>query len=190
MSNQKFSPKNYIVKNGRKFPIDECYIADAYDNMGLSICLIVRKQPGGKYIFANFVVDRHCLGVKDAFSNCNMEEKEIEQLVEKVAMNGTVEEVSPTYFHNLIYAAIDFAGENGFRPHKDFKLAEFVLDPELIDDGIDGIEVGEDGKPLFINGPFDEVDKVIATLNRNVGKGNYTCIIDEDDEEDYLNPDF
>ena len=58
-----------------------------------------------------------------------------------------------------------------------FELAEKILDPDLIDDGIDDIGVGKDGKPLFINGPYDNIDSIIATLNRNIGEGNYEVLI-------------
>ncbi len=177
MNKKKFSPRKYIKEKGRIIPIYKCLIADRYDDMGLSLCLVIRKQPGGKFMFASFVVDRHCLGVKDASTNCNFEEEQIEEITEKLSMNGRIKKVSRAYFHNLIYAAIDFAEENGFRPHPDFKLAEYVLDPELINDGIDEIEVGINGKPFFINGPYDDVDKIIATLNTNVGEGNYDYTI-------------
>ena len=178
MSKQIFSPKKYIIERGRKIPVDRCFIADNYNDKGLTICLIIRKQPSGKFMFANFVVDRFCLGVKDAFANCNFNEFQIKDLIEKLSRNGMVEEVSPNYFHNLIYAAIDFAEENGFKPHRDFTLAEYVLDPEMIDEGIDEIEVGDEyGKPLFISGPFDDVNRIIATLDRNVGKDNYNTIL-------------
>ncbi len=179
MSIKKFSPKKYIKEKGRKIPIYKCLIADKYDDMGLSLCLIIRKQPGGKFMFASFVVDRHCLGVKDASTNCNFEEEQIKEITEKLSMNGRIKKVSRAYFHNLVYAAVDYAEEIGFKPHQDFKLAEYVLEPKLVDDGIDEIEVGMNGKPFFINGPYDDVDKIIATLNTNVGKGNFNYTIGE-----------
>ena len=181
MNKNKFSPKKYIIEKGRVIPISQCLIADGYDDMGLTICLIIRKQPSGKYMFANFMIDRYCLGVKSAFCNCNFDDKQLEEIKQRMQSAGEIEEVDPTYFHNLVYAAIDFAEENGFKPDKDFALAEKILDPDLIDDGIDDIEVGDNGKPIFINGPYDNVDSIIATLNRNVGEGNYDIIIGDGD---------
>lgn len=179
MSKNKFSLKKYILEKGRTCPIDQCLVADGYDDMGLTICLLIRKQPGGKYMFVNLMIDRYCLGVKNAFSNCNFDSKQIEELKEKMLNVGEIQTVDPVYFHNLVYAAVDFAAEIGFEPPKDFALAEKILDPDLIDDGIDKIEVGKDGKPLFINGPYDSVDTIIATLNRNLGEGNYEILLGE-----------
>ena len=177
MKKNKFSPKKYIIEKGRVCPINQCLIADGYDDMGLTVCLIIRKQPSGKFMFTNLMIDRFCLGVKSAFCNCNFDENQLEELKERMLNVGEIVEVDPSYFHNLVYAAIDFADENGFKPAKDFALAEKILDPDLIDDGIDDIEVGQDGKPLFINGPYDNVDSIIAILNRNVGEGNYEIML-------------
>lgn len=177
MNKNKFSPKKYIIEKGRVCPIFQCLVADGYDDMGLTVCLLIRRQPSGKYMFTNLMIDRHCLGVKSVFCNCNFDEKQLEDLKERMLNVGEIVEVDSTYFHNLVYAAVDFAEENGFKQNKDFALAEKILDPELIDDGIDEIEVGKDGKPFFINGPYDNVDAIIATLNRNVGEGNYEVMI-------------
>jgi len=177
MNKNKFSPKKYIIEKGRVCPIFKCLIADGYDDMGLTICLIIRKQPSGKFMFTSLMIDRYCLGVKSAFCNCNFDDNQLEEIKERMRSVGKIEEVDPVYFHNLVYASIDFATENGFKLTKEFALAEKILDPDLIDDGIDEIEVGEKGKPLFINGPHDNVDVIIATLNRNVGEGNYNIMI-------------
>jgi len=176
--------KKYIIRNGRKIPIYKCLIADGYAEKGLTQCLIIRKQPGGKFTFAFILVDRLCLGVKNAFANCNFTWDQIEDLIAKISSQYEPEDVSPTYFHNLVYGAIDYAGELGLKPHKDFGLAEYVLDPDLIDDGIDEIEMGMDGKPFFISGPYDNVSKILNTLNRTVGEDHYTFITRPDDLHD------
>lgn len=173
MVTTKYNPKKYIIENGRKLPIHMCLISDDYINHGLTICLLVRKQPSGKYTFAQILLDRYCLGIKNCLCNCNLDQAGLETLIERSESNGKFKNSDPVYFHNLIYASIDFAAENGFGTPKDFGLAEKILDPDYVDNGIDEIKVGEDGMPVFINGPYDDVDRIIATLNRNVGEGNY-----------------
>jgi hypothetical protein len=61
MQNNKFSPKKYLQENGRSLPVEKCLIADMYDQQALTMCLLVKKQPGGKFAFANILVDRLCL---------------------------------------------------------------------------------------------------------------------------------
>ncbi len=174
---KKFSPKNYIIKNGRKFPIYKCLVADGYADMALTFCLLIRKQANGKYMFANMMVDRHCLGIKDAMCNCNVDEQTLGELIDRNGQFARLDEVDPVYFHNLVYAAVDYAKELGFDPNKNFALAEYVLDPELIDDGIDDIELGHEGKPLFFAGPYDDSEKIIANLDGQLGKDNYHFMI-------------
>ena len=172
-SKSKFSLKKYIQEKGRVIPIYQCLVADGYADMGLTAALIIRKQPSEKYMFASFLIDRYCLGVKSSLCNCNFDEHQLEEIKEGLRSVGKIEEVNADYFHNLVYASIDFAAENGFSPDKDFDLAERILNPDLIDDGIDDIEVGKDGKPLFISGPYDNVDSILNTLIKNVGEGGY-----------------
>lgn len=172
MSN--FSPEKYIRQNGRKLPIERCLVSDGYKHGLLSMGLIIRKQPSNYLSFAYFMIDRHCLGIKNIIVNCNVTSNTIEDLI-ATATNGLgpMEDVSPVFFHNLVYGALDYAESIGFKPHKDFILAQYLLNPELVDDGIDDLEFGMDGKPYFISGPNDNAQKILATLNKTVGEGNY-----------------
>ena len=133
---------------------------------------------GGKYTFANILVDRLCLGIKNSFANCNLTEEELYKMIDMIDNHhAPTIEVTPTYFHNLIYGAIDYASELGIEPPKDFYLAEYVLNPDLVDDGIDEIEMGYNGKPLYIQGLYDNYRKIISALNASVGTGGYEYII-------------
>ena len=167
--------EKYIRENGRKLPIDRCLVADGYKKQLLTLCLITRRQPSGYLSMAFFMIDRNCLGIKNAMFSCNMTDREVEDMIQKTTAHlGKMKEVSPVYFHNLVYGALDYAESIGFAPEKDFATAEYLLNPELTDDGIDDIEFGMDGKPYFMSGPDDDVQKVLSTLNRTVGEGNYT----------------
>ena len=179
MKKQPFSPKKYLKEKGRLLPIHKCLIADGYETNGLTMCLIIRAQPGGKFTFANILVDRLCLGVKSCMANCNFTSDEIEELIDRIDGHEVIQEVNPTYFHNLIYAAVDYAAELGFKTPDDFYLTEYVLDPDLIDDGIDDIEMGRDGKPFYVQGPFDNTDRIMSILNRSVGPDGYKFMMGE-----------
>jgi hypothetical protein len=170
----KIDAEKYLRLNGRKLPIDRCLVADGYENELLTLALIIRRQPSDYLSFAFFMIDRHCLGIKNCMFNCNMPAWEVEGLIESSTEQvGEMKEVSPVYFHNLIYGALDYAESIGFAPEKNFKRAEYLLNPELVDEGIDDIEFGMDGKPFYISGPDDNVRMILHTLNRTVGEGNY-----------------
>ena len=81
----------------------------------------------------------------------------------------------------VVYTAIDYAKGIGFNPHKDSRSAlKFFHDahPENCDEEI---PTGKDGMPFFVNGPYDNVEKVFRTLNRTVGEGNYHFLAIMDD---------
>ncbi len=177
MQNKKFSTKKYLKDKGRKLPIEMCLVSDLYEDNGLTTCLIVRKQPGGKISFATILVDRLCLGVKSTIVNCNFTQSEINEIILRLSEHGPCEEVDSTYFHNLVYGAVDYASELGLDPPKDFYIAEYLLDPDLIDDGIDEIEMGQNGKPFYVEGPYDNKNKIISALNKSVGPDGYEYIM-------------
>ena len=63
-----------------------------------------------------------------------------------------------------------------FLTQNKFDLAEKILEPDLIDDGIDDIPMGEDDVPVYICGPHDDMKTIIGTLDRNVGRDNYKLL--------------
>ena len=87
--------------------------------------------------------------------------------------------------HNIILGAWDFAEDIGFQPHKDFlKTTRFFLED---DDNVPFIPInfGKNGKPFYIhkgNEDKRKVNKILSTLKKNLGEGNYD-IIDAADED-------
>jgi hypothetical protein len=179
MQKVKFSPEKYIRANAAILPIEKCLIADLYKNQGLTSCIIIKKQLNGKFMFATFLVDRMCLGIKNTIVNCNFDNSQLEDFISKMQVSqGKFKEVSTIYFNNLLFAAIDYAAELGFNPPKDYLIAQCFLDENLVDDGIDEIEMGWEGKPFFIQGPFDDGKRILAKLNASVGEGNYEFVVE------------
>lgn len=176
MSNQ-LSPEKYIISKARQLPFDICLINYNWKEAGQASIMISRKQPSGHFLIGIYLVDIFCLGLKNTAWRFNMNPQDFERFQldfnEKYDGNN---EADISLLHNIIYGAIDYAQELGFKPHKDFSLSEYILDPDLITDGIDEIEFGKDGKPFYISGPFDQVGHIMRTLDKNVGEGNYTYI--------------
>ncbi|NOX45425.1 MAG: hypothetical protein GXO89_00425 [Chlorobi bacterium] len=173
------SPEKYIRTRAAKLPIHECLINSGWEEKGLATILLSKKQPSGNYVFALYLVDIFCLGLKNTLFNFNFSEVEYNEIKEKMAGSEIFVPCDIVKAHNIIYGAMDYAEELGFRPYKDFKTTEYLLNPELIDDGIDDIEFGKDGKPYYFAGLNDNVDLILETLNRNVGKGNFKFTLPE-----------
>ncbi len=182
----KLSPQKYIIKKGRELPFYECYVTGGWQDHGLATFWISRKMHGGNYIAAFYLVDVFCLGLKNTNYRFNIDMSEYRFVFQRYKEhNNSPEKCDLSYAHNMIYGAIDFAEEIGFKPHKDFTVTEYLLDPDLITDGIDEIEFGNDGKPFYISGPNDNVPQIIRTLENSVGKGNYEFLARSEQFEEW-----
>jgi hypothetical protein len=69
---------------------------------------------------------------------------------------------------------VEYARQLGFEPHPDFAPARGHLDHPV---GPNPIRFGHNGKPLFIQGPYDDPRRIMRTLDRTVGKGNYNFTV-------------
>jgi hypothetical protein len=77
----------------------------------------------------------------------------------------------------IIREAIAYAGELGFKPHRDYRSAMLMLDdadPEACDESI---PLGKDGKPFFVAGPYDNVDRIMSKLTRKLGPDGFTYVV-------------
>ena len=85
--------------------------------------------------------------------------------------------IPPALTHEIIYGAIEYAAQFGFRPHADFKWSRYVLDPPDRHARTGAIEFGHDGKPLYIQGPRDNVDVILRKLTQTAGTGNFDYLL-------------
>src|SRR5271156_1996738 len=180
----QLSPENYIKANARSLPIEECLITDDWEDAGICNIIVARGHKTGNVTFGIYLVDLYCLGVKDADYYFNMPADEYERL--KYGVPG-LERCEYPLAHNIIYGAMAYADDFGFKPHKDFSTAQFILDEDDENAELIEIEFGMNGKPSYIAGPYDDepkIQQITKTLLRTAGEGNFDIIyeFDEDDE--------
>ncbi len=179
--NSKMSPEKYIVKNGRALDFYECLINEGWEENGMATITVSKQMAGGNFIIGFYLLDYFCLGVKNTSYKFNLNKHEYDEFIEMLySRNGPAVRHDTAFVHNLIFGALDYAEELGFPPNKDFKITEYLLNPDLISDEIDDLEFGKDGKPLFIQGPSDNAAKILGILNKTVGEGNYDFIAAND----------
>lgn len=184
------SPKQYIKTNMRSLPYHICFASegwDSSDNIDLVTVIVSKKFQSGKIAYASYLIDKCCLGIKDTLCVLSNTEEEFQEAVENFSNNsgGALMEISVEDVHNLVYGALDYAEELGFSPNIDWAITQYFLDEALITEGIDKIKFGRNGKPYFMSGPYDDTKKILATLRKNVGEGNfhYTVEVDFDDDD-------
>jgi hypothetical protein len=140
--------------------------------------VLVRRQPDGNLVFGNYLVDYYCLGLKDTDSAADVSPGKFRRdYLPKVFRTGPPVELSPAVAHEIIYGGIEYAAQFGFRPHRDFRRSQYVLDPPDRHPRSGEIEFGYKGKPLFIQGPYDDVDAILRKLTRSAGEGNFDYLV-------------
>jgi hypothetical protein len=182
------SPGNYIRQKVRNLPIHECLINDGWQKEGTAQIVIARRHTTGNITYAMYMVDLLCLGVRDTFYKFNNSEHEYDEMVERLSENTQMIEVDYTLVYNIIYAALEFAEDYGFKPHKDFtSVTRYMLEEDTDDIELIEIECGRDGKPVFINtDSFTDAEArtIITQLGKTAGTGNYDVISSFDEYED------
>jgi len=170
-----------LISQSGKWPLLECWItADWREPGSITQIAVVRKSPmGGEVVVGGFLVDLGCLGIKDALANIYRSESEYRREYRDSFMaSQPMEACDLDLAAKVVDEAIKYAKNLGFQPHSDSRYALKVLGeahPEKYDEEVP--LGGEDGKPLFIAGPYDDVKRVTRILDRSVGQGNYNFIV-------------
>ena len=175
------------AKEGTLEPLHECLINQSAaerllegkplakeGGMGGMAQILLTRQDHNRYIFSSYLVDYWCLGVKDAIPPRKMGRSQYEEFKKVCAerLNEPLVDLSLEQAQSIVYGAVEYAETLGFKPGADFNAkakAHLGLRPEILIP----IEFGRDGQPLYISGPYDKPEKIIKTLEANVGEGNF-----------------
>ena len=132
---------------------------------------------------ARFLVDTWCLGVKNAMGPNRVGRRELEALRHRcyAPWRSPGIRIPLELAQHLVLGAVEFARRLGFEAHRDFNRARRLLGSW---EGPSAITFGMDGKPHYINGPYEDPQRVLATLERAVGQGDfhYTVSLGEADD--------
>ncbi|RIK39675.1 MAG: hypothetical protein DCC58_14950 [Chloroflexi bacterium] len=162
------------------WPVVEVWVSTGWHLPGaLPQIVVVRQDAGSEAIVAaTFLVDLGCLGVKNA------DVKRYTSLeVFRVTMFAMFDDLQPMEPIDLDSAAkiiregLRYAESLGFVPHRDYAAAARYLEGADPDASALDVPLGENGKPYFMNGPYDDVPAILAQLDKAVGRGNYTATL-------------
>lgn len=156
------------VKAGRDWPDRDRLGVGPFGLSGVLVAHERRRAPGGEMSVCGYLVDAYCLGVKDALGPRSMSRTGLQRFTERF-FDGFDEEpieAPVELVRHLVWGAVAYARGLGFEPHRDFQAAAGHLEPL---DGPSAIGFGRDGKPFYTQGPYDDADRIMRTLDAHVG---------------------
>lgn len=149
------------------------------ETSGLAGVLVAREHPriSGNVSWCGYLVDTYCLGVKDALGPRALGRNHLARSVDNFfdVFGGAPVAAPGDLARHLVWGAVEYARGLGFEPHHDFRPAAGHLEKL---DGPSAIGFGCDGKPFYIQGPHDDADRIMRTLDRNAGLDNAHFLVE------------
>lgn len=168
------------IREAGQWPLLECLIPEEWqDTKNILQIVVARRSPQGQVAAGVFLVDLACLGVKDGFPAVFSSQREYEQRLRcRVTERQKVIPADLNLAAKIIREAAEYAARLGFRVHPDAVEAM----PILGDANPDACEVpiplgGPGGKPMYIAGPYDDVQSIMNHLLRTLGPDGFHYLV-------------
>ena len=139
---------------------------------GLPSVAVVREHSDNEVSVCGYLVDTYCQGVKNAIPPSIFDRRDFTAFLTDFfsAYEGEPLPAPLELAQDLVLGAVDYAETLGLDPHRDFYLTKPHLGAWQPPSRI---QFGLHGKPYFQQGPYDNPTRVMRTLDRSVGPGNY-----------------
>jgi hypothetical protein len=144
--------------------------------IGIGDVIISRFKSDDSVESGIFLVDAFCLGVKDA-THLRSDPFEYEHVILPQLFSGEPGERLPAACaRKLVEQAVSYASAIGFAPARDYRKAARVFGGISVSDCASQFAFGFEGKPCFLRGPYDSIEKchlVLSALEAHCGPGNF-----------------
>jgi len=152
--------------------IDDEKLPPLAHGAGLASVTVVRQHDEADVSICGYLVDTYCLGIKNAVPPTMVDRRHLSgYLADFYAAYSTAPVAVPLDLaQDLVFGAAEYARGLGFDPHPDFRQAAAHLGAWQPPGRI---TFGYHGKPYFQQGPYDNPTRILRTLDRTVGPGNY-----------------
>jgi hypothetical protein len=140
--------------------------------------VLVARDAGGSVSACGFLVDVFCLGVKNTNGPKTMDRLRFPGFTREFfsAWPGRGPVPAPLELaRHVVFGAVDYARGLGFEPHSDFAKGAALLGEW--EAGTSDVTFGQNGKPLYINGPHDDTYGILTKLRKTAGDGNFRYLI-------------
>jgi hypothetical protein len=162
------------------------------DLPALVTTIVTRRISSGLLLPQIVLVDRTCLGVKNAFVMRPVTEYElVAHLREIEPQIGVLRPCEPFLAQSLVWHAVDYARSLGFEPNVDFEPALLGPRPTALLD----TPLARPERPIYVAGPDDDIAAIAQRLEGAVGAENYDIVglgddLEWDDEDGDYDDDY
>jgi hypothetical protein len=168
------------LESAARYPVLHCWVTTDMWTKGLGWVCLSRELPNGTIAYAVFLVDRYCLGVKNAMADVVGRFTYDSRVVRKMRRTFTSEDFAPAAARKLVEQAVEYAGAVGLRPHPDCHKAKLIFGDIDAGNSTEEFEFGKDGRPFFISGPHDTPERcrlILNTLLQKCGVDGFDYLI-------------
>ena len=163
------------LQGAGKWPVVKTLMGASLWKEGIGSLVIARQEPAGQLVFAVFLVDVYCLGVKNAFWHAGSP-GDLQEMLAKMEKTRKLTAITPACLAKIVKGAIEYAQSFGFPPHHDYRHASTLLE------GIDPatcpneFTFGRDGKPFYVQGPNETPAQARAITERILEAGGHYLV--------------
>jgi len=152
------------------------YLPPNLFDTGIDQVVVCRYKGDDRVEAGVFLVDVWCLGVKDAFYMKEFVSEFERNHLPRIFRDDVPEPRPAADGRKLVEGAVAYAHALGIAPHKDYKKAARVfggVDPKTSNASF---TYGKDGKPLYIAGPYDNAERILAILRKKLDPDGFHFI--------------
>lgn len=163
------SDEALLVRAGARAEFGPCFVSLGWDDETEPrlVSLVLTRRLGTDELLAHtLLLDRTCLGVKNAMLTAPMTQDELDDFIDQVSLpHGGMEDCDVLLAQSLAFNAVDYARGLGFAPNEDFHEALLGPRPDVL------LETPwcRPERPIYVSGPDDDVLRIVAQLRRVTG---------------------
>lgn len=166
-----------LLRLAQEAPFGPAWVSTTLDGLsdeGLPelVTVVVTRRVRGALLAHSVLVDRTCLGIKNALLLPLLTEVELRDGLDRLFWDE-YRECEPLEAQSVVLHALDYARSLGFGPNEDFEVALFEPRPEALLD----TPLAKPAQPIYISGPNDDVPMIVDWLEERVGAGNFQFVV-------------
>lgn len=152
-------------------PFAGAWVSTGWQRSKLAVVGVARRRPDGDFAAVLMLVDLGCLGVKTARVYTKIEAHRFSAELERISDSG-LDAVTVGQVAQLVREASRWSAGFGLQREPVSSTVLTFLGGLDADPSFE-VPLGEGGKPMFIAGPQDDADAIMAQLTKAVGPGGF-----------------